>query len=210
MATLSSGDIISVIWDTTLYGQQCLLTTHWKHQQVTGTDPDTNDAYTAVLTYFESLGEIHNQLVDIWTTNITGIKIRFQTIYPIRYAADVRTPTISSGQIDEAAAPSNISAAITLKGELAGARYRGTKHMFGFSQGYWEGDDIKPTSIDILQDLGDALIGDTDNIVVGGATFKWIPVIYHREAPGLSTTPIKAEVNPYVRVQRRRTARLGS
>lgn len=210
MATVTTGDIISINVDGTQFGQQILLTTHWQLTIQTGSDPDMDEAIDAIRDRMDEEGELGDKYINLLSDTVDYIKYVIQDIFPVRYVRRVRTPALTQGQNISTALPQNLAVAITVRSDLAGIGQRATKHIGGLVSTFVEEGMLTPAAISAYPDLGIKLTSIMQDIVVGATTFDLRPIIYKRTSPESSVIVNNFVVQDTVRVMRRRTVRVGS
>jgi len=212
--SLDPGSIVEVRYLGLLYTQTIMTVLHY---QVSDTSPSIADGPTqvdAIAAEFASdvPGSVFEALLNCQTADVQYYRIEAQYISPARWAKKVRA-TALVGAIEGTALPSNVSADLTKRTEVArqktllGVGGVGTLHLAGVPQ-----DSVLANVLNNiyrngpLTALSAAL--ETSHSVTG-QTLR--PVIYHRKRAGdLAATLITSVTpEPYSRTMRRRGPLLG-
>lgn len=210
MPEITTGAIFSVNADGTLFGQQVLLTTHWKVQVVSPTIVfQDDDLFTQLNTEFQAFDGWLKQYTGVTSQSLISIKQVSQVLYPGRFIRRENTLLVDTGEVAEDSLPPNVSHAITLRTDVAGRDQMGTKHVGAVPPSFTEGGYLTEEGLSALQGLATALVKNY-TVTVDGSTVTVAPIIYRRSDVVNSPFITNFIIGDTTRVERRRTVRLGS
>lgn len=206
MATIATGAICQVTARSVLNGQAVWNTFHYRLESGFGA-PD----------YILAMDRLHQVMYtddgsffDLYklalTADATLVDIVYQVISPIRLMRVVKTVT-DAGEFVGVAETSNLSAVITRRGLNANRRAVGSLHMpSGTATAFITNGEIVAGFSEVLDGVGSKMIQqqvavDPDEV--------WTPVIYNPGATPNYQVVQFYQVQPTVRVMRRRTVRVG-
>lgn len=210
MPGLAVGNILSVILESRLNGQQILLTTHWRIKE-TGAALEV-DMYET----FDSLNNTFNE-VDGWIALAAAcmsqdteiLFVRYQEIYPDRRVNFGFDATNDFGAVAEDSMPPNVALVITVRTDETGPAERGNKHIGGLPVTFVENGAPSGDAIVALGQLGDALVREYV-ATVGGEDCVFEPILYRRDTPLSSPVVTNHILGQTSRTMHRRTVGLGS
>lgn len=209
-ATLQNGDLISVILESRANAQQLLLTTCWKLEFSGGaTDPDMDDAFTALDTAFRvAVTGLYATYVGCLNVTTDFNYVWIQKIYPTRHVR-IPFPGTGPGTNVETELPQNVAAVVTLQNDDAGRQNVSNKHIGGIPNTFEENGLITVAGKAALDGLGAALT-EPVTVTVGVFDYTFTPTIYHRQNPIISPVVNRYYTQSTSRVMRRRTVGQGS
>lgn len=210
MPLLANNDLIEVWFRYTFAGQVLMTGGHYQIADMSPGGIDLIAGYDGISSEISDVSGLNAALAGCLSDSITDIKYTIQTIYPVRYINKVYNGSPSSGTNSPSWGdmPPNVSAAITVRASSAGPTKRGTKHVGGLTDLMVANGMISSSGMTKLQSYATQLTV-TLNCSVSSTTWKCIPTIFHRPAPGSSVDIYNSTVQPTVRVERRRTVGLG-
>lgn len=200
------GDRLHISFLGRCFGQRIILGMDYRCR--IGTGPGT--------TYTQDANAIRNAIIaggpqDLVTPYLACLPpqynletLRIQTYQPVRLAYvafDVNSP----GNNDDAASVANDSAAITMRTELAGRRFRGTKHIGPAPDAASVAGLLTAAYVEDLNEFATALLVE---IAPAANAMRLVPVVYHK-ATNTSDDLTSFTIGRQSRVQRRRTVGLG-
>jgi len=204
---VSENSIVAMIVRYTHDGQENLNTFHYKVRTLGGVGLSVTEVNSGVEYCWTVIGGLKERFQDCLSVDIVDCEVWSQVIALQRFPKKLAVGAFS-GTVAGTALPSNLSHALTLRGEFAGPRYRGTKHIGGQASSFSSQSLLTPAGLGALMTLGDGLVMDQDGDAGGDTTFY--PVIYNRADPGASIAIKDYLVGSTTRVQRRRTVGLGT
>lgn len=199
---IETGFVLQLTFVGDLFGQQVMTTFHYRYVGAIQADGAAY-AYT-VAASTAGLGKLYDDWKSAVSVDVQNVVVWSQWIYPVRYRKVIYVPAAQTGALT-AAATANVAGVITGYADEANRRGVSNKHLPGVPVAEMAVGELSLAYKGNLGDLGDEM---TRNIVIGADALR--PVIYHRAAPPDSYVITGYGVNPYVRVERRRTLRLGS
>jgi len=204
---LLNGDIVEVIaWQN--YNQQTILNVlHYKLETASSIADGVGEVDGLVGKLTDAVGaeSIRKQMRLAQVDGLVHERWSGQLVYPIRRPIQF-TPVNVAGVIVEAGLPQNVAATITKQPDLPGRGRSGSFHMAGApasANALGEWDAIWFTN---LQPIADKIKANVPTIAAGGT---WRPVIWSGKTPTVSREVFNAFAQETIRVQRRRTVRLG-
>lgn len=209
MPDVADGDIFAVTQEYFHDGQQVLFVLHYRLGL--NTDPPNSVVATCgfLLDTFNAAGGINDALAGCYSSDGISGRIIAQDIWPIRYAY-VDTPAANpAGLVAVLSLPPGVAHALVLRGELAGARFRGTHHIGIVPDSFTSGGFITPDGVTSLTALG-VLLKNSLSLGAAYPTAQMDPVLFTRIAPGASERVVTFAIPPTTRVMRRRTVGRGS
>lgn len=203
-------DLLTVSFRGTLFGQRTLTSYGYRVVSSTSTNSDATDLSFFGLAIDGGTGNtLLESYLDCCVAGFTINQIWTQKIYPVRSSRNVLTHTEAGAYAADVYTP-NVSATITRKTALAGRDQMSTIHIPGpplstqSVAGTWE------SNYQLM--LGIHGLASTAQITFtsGTASITVAPCIINAPyGSGLSSDLVGYEVNPRVRVMRRRTVGLG-
>lgn len=200
---VANGAILQATIVQRLEGQTVLNILHYVLQGVAG-ETDGPALIDTLNTAFNAAGGVVGELQNCQSSSLGYDRILYQWITPNRFAYRAYVPFNLTGNIEEAAAPVNVAAAVLRKTDAAGPTERGTLHVAGLPAGQLNGSFIEVGLRDLLLLFGDSTLAEQ-----GPAETRLTPVLFHAANPLVSPEPESCLVQPYTRVMRRRTVGVG-
>lgn len=209
---VENNSIWSIIADGRLFGQQVMLTTHWKMEQ---DDPMANYDYqssaTEIINWFDDLASgPMKTLCTAQSTDMAYPNIFVQALYSQRLIRWRYEPANSQGTVASTAGQSNTAGVVTMRGDLALRTNIADKHIGGMPQIRFADGGVNGVGQADLDLIGIALETPSPSLTVGGHSFVMTPVIFHRAVPTLSVLITNHVVQQTARTMRRRGLFLGS
>lgn len=207
-APISVGDIVQVVCESRVLNQVCLNVLYYRARKA-----------LPAISYAEGIdllnqavggaseASIKAQMVPLMGDNTKFIRVQAQRVYPTRdlyyrltMTRDGMAPTVCNA--------SNIAAVITKRGLTAGRGKAGSFHLAGLTDQHYALGSLTEEGTDLMERLADKL---NDPLVSDGGEFVFEPGMFTPGAgAGLNWNYIGAcDVQPTVRVMRRRTVGLG-
>jgi hypothetical protein len=176
------------------------------------TDAATITDGAAMLDLFWTRWSAVGGMLDDWhacvTQKLNALETRLQWITPTRFAYAVKTdPAYAEGQVAGDAYPVNTSVAITKRTQNAGRMNIGTLHMPGVPLDSVLNGGITAFGVAKYASLIEEMLKE---IVTFGTVAHFSPVLYHKTSPSISPIIVNASLQPFARIERRRTVGLGS
>lgn len=200
--TISNGAVLQTLFRGTLYGQDVMNTFHYVY------DGPVIPSGLLALINISSVNATMQANMALWrdcvSADVIDMRIVVQWIFPLRFRA-FTTPMVPNIGNGGASLTANTASVVTLVADQASRHGIGNKHLPGLPTGSLDNGFLTNGQVVSNQDFGTAMASSILGFM-GGALH---PVIYNRAAPASSLLVVGAEVNPTVRVQRRRTVGLG-
>jgi len=206
---IADGDVFLCTAVGTYAGQRILLTHTYRVFNVIGT-VDEATASTSLIN--EVKGGVGGDVLEsaylaLLGTNYNLDAWRAQKIHPVRYVRVEQARNVA-GTGSAIAETGNIAAVITLRAALAGRRHISNKHI-----GPIPGDaatmvagELTPAYQTLMNTLATGL---KSSIIIGPGGYTFVPCIYHRGLVPVTSDIVTSAIQSSVRVQRRRTLRVG-
>lgn len=206
-----AGDIFAVTYDSLYLGQQVITTLHYRVNASSSGTVDLTTTYTGLRNKLDEIGGISFAYAELFTTDVTSIKLRIQKVYPTRYVQQTffSNPGAGTRTAPDVKLPATLAAALTLKSLLAGPTEHGTKHILITSPDDCENGVISSAFNTLLDNFG-TLCTVPFSLEDAASGVIMDPVVYHRAAPGASKIVEISQVQTTARVMRRRTVGQGS
>lgn len=135
--------------------------------------------------------------------------IRYQLIFPTRYAYDYYPTPGDQGGVVQPALPPNDGATITKRNDATGKNNRGSIHMPGVPSTFVVDGFLTAAAIGTYAQIGAKGVTPISLAQLPDPPMEWAPVIFHRVAPGASQPWTTWTVQDTSRVNRRRTVGVG-
>lgn len=133
-----------------------------------------------------------------------------QIIHPQRYVKQELTGVVNTTPTAPAGAlPQNVSAGLTLRGDLGTRTNRGTKHMGAVPAEWVDGGYYTMAALGAYNNLKAVATGTLTLALAGGDT-PCEPILYHKASPATGTLITNGFIGGTSRVDRRRTVGLGT
>jgi len=201
---VASGDIMLMVIKGTCFSQTVMLTHHYRLDI-----PGVADGLTvleeaaAVLNALNGVCEDYARSTPV---SLVNLELQLQWVYPNRFRKVEFPCILNAGQLPTSQV-CNLTGAVTLTGDAANRRGRGTKHILLPAEASFEGV-LEEAHKTVLNRLGTEL-----SRVVSVTAGNLIPVLFGGPTPpGIAITRDVTghDVGDTVRVQRWRTVGLGS
>lgn len=166
----------------------------------------------AMIDLFWSRWHAAGGMLDDWSNccseRLVSIETRLQWITPDRFAYVVKTdPAFLVGQVAGNAYPVNTAVSITKRTQNAGRQNVGTLHMPGVPDGYLSNGAITAIAVPKYAALIEEML---KRITTFGTVKNFDPVLFHKSSPDISPIFVNCSLQPFARVERRRTVGLGA
>lgn len=176
------------------------------------TDSGTIADGAAMLDLFWNRWDSVGGMLDDWTNAMSekavAVETRLQWITPSRFAYVVKTdPARPSGLVPGDAMPVNVACSITKRCQNAGRSFVGTLHMPAVPTDFITNGGITAFGVARYAALIEEMLKE---IVTLGTVQHFSPVLFHKSSPDISPVIVNASLQPFSRVERRRTVGLGA
>lgn len=203
---IPSGAVIEVSIIGRQDGQEVMNVYHYYMQKEGGIDDGRAAALNVTTTFGNALG-VFGTWLDCVTNQVDNILIYGQWITPNRFKRVQRPAAVATeGNVLLDGLPSNCQASITLRGEQADRHNTGRKAMPGVPVDWVTNSVINPANLVTYDAHAQTLL----NTFVGLEGEQYLPVIFNRVTPELSPQIVEAFTQDTIRIERRRTVRVGS
>lgn len=202
---VASGGVLELTFEGQLHGQQVMNVYHWYMQKVGGID-DGFAAATAFLAWIQGASTIWDTYLQCCSDEYGNIQAYAQWITPLRYRYVVGAAAPATGALAAASMPVNVQGSITMFGDEANRHNIGRKAIPGIPVDNVDSSIVDALQLTRYQEHMDQLLQD----FVGPEGEDYSLVIFNRAEPELSPYVVDGFPQPTVRVERRRTVRVGS
>jgi len=209
--TTENGDVFLVTYDSLYLGQQIITTLAYRVTESFSGTYDLTTTYEALRDKLDSLGGVSTCYADMFTEQVSSIKLHIQKVYPTRWVKDTdfAAPPQGTRAVANPNTPASAAGVITLRSIAAEATGRGNKHILATDPEDVASGEISATFSGLMQQWGDVVVVPLD-LAAPAAGMVMAPIIYHRANPIASFQVDWAAVQPHSRIMRRRTVGQGS
>lgn len=168
---------------------------------------DGNAMINSVALFWFGAGGMFEKYTSCCSGQLTGLKTRFQWVYPTRFAFVTKVNDVTTGQVIGAAMPVNTSIGITRRTVNAGRQNVGSLHMPAVPASFIVNGALQAAGLTVYEELGNKSLEPITTVAVP-AVFS--PVHYHKTSPLAGTELTAFETSRFARTMHRRTVGLGS
>lgn len=206
MYPVPTNSILSMTFEGRVQNQQMMTVLHYKM-----TSAVTAPSGLLVLQNLWEKIKLPNELFVRYqaclSNMMSGMRVKMQWLFPIRYAGTVFTPDSTFGQIASPVPGSNLSVALTKRSDLANRHAIGTLHMPAVPTTFLQNGQLSPIAVDAYAELA-TLVSQPIELVLSAQTFT--PVLFNSLNPAASLPVLEATPASYPRTMHRRTVGVGS
>lgn len=203
---LPSGSIAEITFEGRQDGQTVMNVIHYYMEKAGGID-DARQSMNMLLAWVVGgPPAMLGKYLDCLTNQVDNIEVYGQWISPTRLTYQQAGGGPYTGAILLDGLPSNCQASITLRGDIADRHNLGRKAMPGVSIGAVLNSELTGAAKLVYQDFANTLL----EVFVGPEGEEYKPVILNRVTPELSPVITEVFVQDTIRVERRRTVRVGA
>lgn len=202
---VSSGAVLELTFEGTHNGQTVMNVWHWYMQKEGGIEDGLASA-TAFLVWIKGASTIWDTYLDCISEDVINIQAYAQWITPVRYRYIVAAGAPEPGARAAFSLPQNVQGSITFFGDEANRHNLGRKAMPGVTSDDVVNGEVGAALKTDYQSLADAVLQD----FVGPEGEDYSLVIFNRATPELSPYVMGGFPQDSVRVERRRTVRVGT
>jgi len=203
--TLGANDVVEVVIEGKLDGQQIISTFFYKTKDVTAATPMFT-ALDGFLTKLREVGHLFEQYLLCVSEQLIDINMYAQVVYPIRYRYTDGGFAMVTGQFEELSYPANVQASITRANERAGRSYVGHLAVPAVPITQIENSLIVDDYFDKLGVLSERM---AQTIVLADGT-EMVPSLFNKNNAPVTVPITFVFPQRTSRVIRRRTVGLGS
>lgn len=204
-----TGAILEVAIVGDLFGSRTMTLLHYRALQIEGQRDWNLDLPGFDVEFRTATDSLVSNYQDVTSEDWKMAYVRYQLIYPVRYAHNVFLTTGETGTLAEPSLPANVSAVLNKKNDETGPHNRGQVHMPGLTIPSVADGALTPGAIALYTNLADKLNDTINQAQLPAPPGTWQPCIFNRTAPIASKEFTSVTIEPTVRVMRRRTLGVG-
>jgi hypothetical protein len=201
---LGANDIIEVVIEGRLDGQQTISTFHYRIASLDGAHPMMSELEN-LIGKLRAPNKLWEKYQNVTSDQLNHLNMYAQVIYPIRYRYTNAAEADQTGGVDSSAFPANVQASITRASERAGRAYVSHLAVPGVPIGALEVSQVTVDYKEALNELAEVML---QSVVLTSGT-QLNPIIFHKELSPNYSDLVVAFAQDTSRVSRRRTVGLG-
>lgn len=202
---VSSGAILEVT-NEGRHNDQIVMNVFHFYMQNDGGITDGAASAAAFLAWWKGASSIWDDYLACISQDVVGIQAYAQWITPVRYRYVIAAGAPEPGGYAGPSAPQNVQASLTFFGDEANRRNLGRKALPGVPIDQTTNGKFSNLHIGLMQVLCDSLV----QTFIGPEGEEYDYCIFNRQTPELSPLVVGGFPQDTVRVERRRTLRVGA